>query len=173
MEAIATRVQATATTLEAITTRVEAIATRVRARMEWMGWNPGAFSHRLESLQMFSQHRSQVIHHRNARCEHVQGHACARERLLCMTNPLDLPMEPSHKTGIVSARWDPTWRNQWADQTIFSLLFDEVTCRPKVSSKDPFHNCTYSLERRETRKVGQREEKRTREAGTKMQCSTW
>ena len=29
------------------------------------------------------------------------------------------------------------------------------------------------LERRETRKVGQREEKRTREAGTKMQCSTW
>ena len=28
------------------------------------------------------------------------------------------------------------------------------------------------LERRETRKVGQREEKRTREAGTKMQCST-
>ena len=25
----------------------------------------------------------------------------------------------------------------------------------------------------ETRKVGQREEKRTREAGTKMQCSTW
>ena len=32
---------------------------------------------------------------------------------------------------------------------------------------------TFSLERRETRKVGQREEKRTREAGTKMQCSTW
>ena len=31
----------------------------------------------------------------------------------------------------------------------------------------------YELERRETRKVGQREEKRTREAGTKMQCSTW
>ena len=30
-----------------------------------------------------------------------------------------------------------------------------------------------TLERRETRKVGQREEKRTREAGTKMQCSTW
>ena len=29
------------------------------------------------------------------------------------------------------------------------------------------------LERRETRKLGQREEKRTREAGTKMQCSTW
>ena len=29
------------------------------------------------------------------------------------------------------------------------------------------------LERRETRKVGQREKKRTREAGTKMQCSTW
>ena len=28
-------------------------------------------------------------------------------------------------------------------------------------------------ERRETRNVGQREEKRTREAGTKMQCSTW
>ena len=32
---------------------------------------------------------------------------------------------------------------------------------------------TVKLERRETRKVGQREEKRTREAGTKMQCSTW
>ena len=31
----------------------------------------------------------------------------------------------------------------------------------------------WKLERRETRKVGQREEKRTREAGTKMQCSTW
>ena len=35
------------------------------------------------------------------------------------------------------------------------------------------HNGSYALERRETRKVGQREEKRTREAGTKMQCLTW
>ena len=35
------------------------------------------------------------------------------------------------------------------------------------------HELVGSLERRETRKVGQREEKRTREAGTKMQCSTW
>ena len=35
------------------------------------------------------------------------------------------------------------------------------------------YRCCDLLERRETRKVGQREEKRTREAGTKMQCSTW
>ena len=39
----------------------------------------------------------------------------------------------------------------------------------------PYMECLgiHVLERRETRKVGQREEKRTREAGTKVQCSTW
>ena len=44
---------------------------------------------------------------------------------------------------------------------------------PKNLGKQDTEFDTVELERRETRKVGQREEKRTREAGTKMQCSTW
>ena len=53
------------------------------------------------------------------------------------------------------------------------------SCLPASALKKPNQlgkqglNVLKKLERRETRKVGQREEKRTREAGTKMQCSTW
>ena len=46
-------------------------------------------------------------------------------------------------------------------------------CAPQVFKVQDHPSRMSLLERRERRKVGQREEKRTREAGTKMQCSTW
>ena len=56
-------------------------------------------------------------------------------------------------------------------------IYDHIGDRPTGSNLKRIANAkqfdSRKLERRETRKVGQREEKRTREAGTKMQCSTW
>ena len=88
----------------------------------------------------------------------------------CAGEHPDWHLTAQHPRGHFLTKCMQNWSQQFKPKES-SFSIPSWTRSPEQLSN--WSNLRLVLESRETRKVGQREEKRTREVGTKMQCSTW